>query len=251
MRPFVYLLLYALCSAAGAASAQVALTITAPDTVDPGATLAVDVAVSGFTAITSAQFEIAWDESVFRVESVEVPVDSFATNSPFMTATRAGSAAFLYVEQTATVGGTLADGAVLLRINLRAVGQRGEMSCFDVSTDRIGVEFIERAQTELTVTVAKASVHLSEPVSTSSQEQPKFSPRWHSAVELGIVHDARYADAGFELYDLLGRRLSQTQLRPSNETTILRLASPAAAKPHVLVVLRGGVRHTLLIPGRY
>lgn len=231
------------------AEAQVVLSLNGPALVDAGEQFTVDAAVTGFTDITSAQFELAWDPAVLSIEDVEIPVDSFAMNSPFTASQLTGKATFLYVEQTATTGGTLASGAVLLRLTMRASGEPGDSTCIDVVTDRIGVEFIERAQTELNVEVAKASVHLRESVSIPSHEQTKLTATWLAANALQLDDLTPGLARRLQLYDLQGRLLADTPVAPSLTSTTLWLATPAIGSSLVLVVRQVHTNHTLLIPG--
>jgi len=222
----------------------------APEQVNRGDTFTCVVQVEGFVDITSGQFEIGWDPRIFISESVMIPVDSMAQASDFSSSMTDSSAIFLYVEQTASTGGTLSDGSELLSVELVAIGQPGDSSCIRVTEQRTATEFIELAQRELDVTDQKATVHLRGPVSTISPEQHKIHSYWRSASELIIEHPLAEANGQIRLYDISGHVLAAVPVDVTSTQTILRLSvSGQRVQPYVLDYSDSRHNLTLLIQG--
>ena len=94
----------------------------------PRQVVSVEVAVSGFHAVTSAQFSLGWDPTVLRYAGTGgygprgLSVGSFGTQL-----TGSGKLAFAWYDPEA-VGVTLADGAVLFTVSFEVIGSAGSVS---------------------------------------------------------------------------------------------------------------------------
>jgi hypothetical protein len=96
--------------------------------VQPGQTVSVQVTVSGFHQVTSAQFSLAWDPAVLRyVGTGSCGLTGLSAGSFGTTLAGSGKLAFAWFD-SAAVGVTLADGTVLFTANFEVIGKAGSVS---------------------------------------------------------------------------------------------------------------------------
>ena len=94
----------------------------------PGQTVSVQVTVSGFRQVTSAQFSLAWDPAVLRyVGTGSYGLKGLSAGSFGTTLAESGKLAFAWYDSEAA-GVTLADGTVLFTVSFEVIGKAGSVS---------------------------------------------------------------------------------------------------------------------------
>jgi len=106
----------------------------------PGQTVSVEVVVSGFHAVTSAQFSLAWDPAALRyVGTGSYGLRGLAGGSFGTTLTESGKLGFAWYDPEA-VGVTLADGTVLFTVSFEVIGKAGSVSAVALATAPVAQE---------------------------------------------------------------------------------------------------------------
>jgi len=210
-----------LASTLNCVSAQVVLSI---DNASPesGEVFSIDVSVSGFDSLSSAQFRLKWDPTVIRLDEHTVPIDSIFTESPFRINPEPNRITFLF-ESDDGIGeeGSLEDESVLLRLFFTAIGEPGDSTCLMVDPSA-AVEFIKLATEELSSTVNTGCVHLQVVNSIPSHEQQKINCYWQSDDRLLISHFPSAKSAFVQVITLDGRVVEEIVVAPfTNSTSIL------------------------------
>ena len=94
----------------------------------PGQTVTVEVTVSGFRQVTSAQFSLAWDPAVLRyVGTGSYGLRGLGAGSFGTTLAESGKLAFAWYDPEVD-GVTLADGTVLFTVSFEVIGKAGSVS---------------------------------------------------------------------------------------------------------------------------
>jgi hypothetical protein len=94
----------------------------------PGQTVTVEVTVSGFRQVTSAQFSLAWDPAVLRyVGTGSYGVRGLSAGCYGTSLSETGKLAFAWYDPEVD-GVTLADGTVLFTVSFEVIGKAGSVS---------------------------------------------------------------------------------------------------------------------------
>ena len=247
MRILVVLFL-SLCGSLCQLSAQVVLNIEAKDSVVVGEEFTVDILVDGFTNITSAQFELGWNELAFELLNARPIGDS---SNSFRVNALGSSVRLLYFDQESQVTGlTLPSGSLLLQLDFRVLesGMTG-LNCVSERSDMIQTEFIAEALIELDVSVNEYCVHLQGTSSLKSLEQTKLSYSWPEPEMITVYHPPAFEVARLSVFDIQGRLLASIKPLPASTKSSIFFDSPL--NPTV-VILRYTIPQqetTLLIVG--
>jgi hypothetical protein len=119
-------------------SANVGAALAAPEpevlfgvsrqSAQPGQTVTMQVTVSGFRQVTSAQFSLAWDQAVLRyLGTGSYGLRGLSAGSFGTTLAESGKLAFAWYDPEA-VGVTLVDGTVLFSASFEVIGKAGSVS---------------------------------------------------------------------------------------------------------------------------
>ena len=98
---------------------------------EPGETVSVDITVQGWTDVAGAQWSMHWDDSVLEFSSVSDYALEDETDGSFgmPPVTEMNTLTFTWFDLSLN-GVTLADGALLFRVNFNAIGSIGSASDF-------------------------------------------------------------------------------------------------------------------------
>lgn len=125
---------------------------------DSGSTVSADLTVSGYQSLISAQGTIYFDSSVLEYSHVDnFALSSMSTSSFGETEVDSGLLSFLWFESD-LIGRSIPDNNVVFRITFNVIGNPGDNSVIELTSQSAVVEFVDESFNEVSFNHSPGSV---------------------------------------------------------------------------------------------
>jgi hypothetical protein len=182
----------------------------------------VKVMVKGFDNITSLDYTLQWDTTVIRFLRFEPPANNLLGLSAgnFESTTNPGKLVSTWFDNG--TGKTVPDGAVIARFIFRAIGQNGRNTPIQFVSSPVPLQAYTRAGLVQSDTIS-GRVTISTINSTNELSDVEFKVYPNPVSDQLFVENLSvYRDAGFYLYDALGKELLNTPLSTGSNSVNTR-----------------------------
>ena len=142
---------------------------------DSGSTVSANLTVSGYQSLISAQGTIYFDSSVLEYSHVDnFALSSMSTSSFGETEVDSGLLSFLWFESD-LIGRSIPDNDVVFRITFNVIGNPGDNSIIELTSQSAVVEFVDESFNEISFNHSPGSITVNNVANLSEIAEKEFT----------------------------------------------------------------------------